>query len=88
MLTHTTLGAGVPLGIMSAFEPLGGILSANLPITYVLFAKPIRKIRNTFSGSLSGHSKPLERLSQSSSNRFGRKQNMENEWIQLDPQTK
>lgn len=43
-MANSTLGDGVPLGIMSVFEPLGGILSANLPITYVLFANSFRKI--------------------------------------------
>lgn len=77
---------GVPLGIMSVFEPLGGILSANLPVTYVLFAKSFRKLRETISGTLSGHLKPRGRLSQSSSKRFGRGQDGEDRWIQLHPQ--
>lgn len=69
------------------FEPLGGILSANLPITYVLFANSFRKVRNTVSGTLSGHLKPRGPLSQSPKNRFGRGQDVEDRWIQLDPQT-
>lgn len=77
---------GVPLGIMSVFEPLGGILSANLPITYSLFANSFRKVRNTISGPLSGHLKHRGRLSQSSNNRFARGQDAEDRWIQLDPQ--
>lgn len=48
---------------MSVFEPLGGILSANLPITYVLFANSFRKLRSvftkTFSSSGSRSSEPL-----------------------------
>ena len=82
MLTHTP-GVGVPLGIMSVFEPLGGILSANLPITYVIFANSFRKMRSTFSSGL----KPRGRgLSQSSNNRFARGQDVEDRWIQLDQQ--
>lgn len=77
-------GDGVPLGIMSAFEPLGGILSANLPLTYVLFANYFRKIKSTFSGS--GQSKPLAGLSDSYSRRSGKRQNSDDQWIQLNPQ--
>ena len=79
-------GAGVPLGIMSVFEPLSGILSANLPITYVLFVNSFRKIKDSLSGTMSSHSKPLGRLSQSSNRRLARRQDdMEDRWIQLDP---
>lgn len=81
-MANSTLGDGVPLGIMSVFEPLGGILSANLPITYVLFANSFRKMRETFSGHLG----PRGRLSPSSNNRFGRGQDVEDRWIQLDQQ--
>ena len=77
-----TSGVGVPLGIMSVFEPLGGILSANLPVTYVLFANSFRKIRETFSSTFS--KSPRGRLSQSSNNRFARGQDGEDRWIQLD----
>ncbi len=71
---------------MSAFEPLGGILSANLPITYVLFANSFRKVKNAFSGNLSSPSKPLVRLSQGSSNRHGRGQDQDDQWIHLNAQ--
>lgn len=71
---------------MSVFEPLGGILSANLPITYVLFANSFRSLRNTFSSTFSGHLKPRGQLSPNSSNRFGRVQDVEDRWIQLDQQ--
>ena len=79
-------GVGVPLGIMSVFEPLGGILSANLPITYVLFANSFRRMRNHISGPFSGPLRPRGRPSQSSNNRFGRGQDAEDRWIQLDQQ--
>ena len=81
-MANSALGDGVPLGIMSVFEPLGGILSANLPITYVLFANSFRKMRETFSGHLlpRGHPSP------SSNNGFGRGQDGEDRWIQLDQQ--
>ncbi|KAL4745590.1 hypothetical protein BDW72DRAFT_211229 [Aspergillus terricola var. indicus] len=37
-------GAGVPLGILSVWEPLGGILCANLPISHKLFSGAFRKV--------------------------------------------
>jgi hypothetical protein len=37
-------GAGVPLGILSVWEPLGGILCANLPISHKLFLRIFRKV--------------------------------------------
>ena len=79
---NRTSGVGVPLGIMSVFEPLGGILSANLPVTYVLFANSFRKIRETFSSTF--NKSRGGRLSQSSNNRFRRGQDAEDRWIQLD----
>lgn len=51
---NRAIGDGVPLGAMSVFEPLGGILSANLPITYVLFANSFRRLRSSFSKTFSG----------------------------------
>ncbi|KAJ5103607.1 integral membrane PTH11-like protein [Penicillium argentinense] len=38
--------AGVPLGVLSAFEPLGGILCANLPVLYRYFAKAFKTIKS------------------------------------------
>ena len=65
------VGDGVPLGAMSVFEPLGGILSANLPITYVLFANSFQRLRNTFSTRFSrissDGSKPVTPFSQEKS---------------------
>ncbi|KAF5860309.1 hypothetical protein ETB97_001729 [Aspergillus alliaceus] len=41
---------GVPLGILSAFESLGGVLCANLPIIYRLFKKAAQNISSSVSG--------------------------------------
>ena len=59
-------GDGIPLGAMSVFEPLGGILSANLPIIYILFANSFRKLKKSFSETFSGSAK-LVPFSQGSS---------------------
>ncbi|CBF78443.1 hypothetical protein AN7406.2 [Aspergillus nidulans FGSC A4] len=37
-------GAGVPLGILSVWEPLGGILCANLPLSHKLVLSAFRKV--------------------------------------------
>ena len=47
------VGDGVPLGALSVFEPLGGILSANLPVIYLLFANAFRTLKKSFSGGFS-----------------------------------
>ncbi|PIG89079.1 Zn(II)2Cys6 transcription factor [Aspergillus arachidicola] len=44
---------GVPLGILSAFESLGGVLCANLPIIYQLFKTAAQKISSSVSGQKS-----------------------------------
>lgn len=49
---------GVPLGALSVFEPLGGILCSNLPIIYPLFSKTAQKVKS-FTNSVSGRSKGL-----------------------------
>ncbi|PKX99671.1 putative integral membrane protein PTH11-like [Aspergillus novofumigatus IBT 16806] len=43
-------GAGVPLGILSAWEPLGGIFCANLPIIY----RPVVTMSRNLKGYASG----------------------------------
>ncbi|KAL4739345.1 hypothetical protein BDV11DRAFT_170142 [Aspergillus similis] len=45
--------AGVPLGILSVWEPLGGILCANLPISHKLFSSAIRKVTGRTSSERS-----------------------------------
>ncbi|KAF7590880.1 hypothetical protein BBP40_002294 [Aspergillus hancockii] len=44
---------GVPLGVLSAFESLGGVLCANLPIIYRLFRTAAQKITSSASRSRS-----------------------------------
>ncbi|KAL2866652.1 putative integral membrane protein PTH11-like [Aspergillus lucknowensis] len=39
--------AGVPLGILSTWEPVGGIICANLPVTYKPLAAAFRKVTGT-----------------------------------------
>ncbi|KAE8153635.1 hypothetical protein BDV25DRAFT_22028 [Aspergillus avenaceus] len=46
---------GVPLGILSAFESLGGVLCANLPIIYRLFRTVVQKISSSVSGTKTTH---------------------------------
>ncbi|KAI0173307.1 hypothetical protein GGR52DRAFT_380592 [Hypoxylon sp. FL1284] len=43
----------VPLGILSAWEPCGGILCANLPLVYRVMAKGITQIRSTVKSTRS-----------------------------------
>lgn len=57
---NTNSGDLVPLGALSVFESLGGILSANLPVTYVLFANFIRDLKKIFSSIISTKLKPHE----------------------------
>ena len=75
------------------FEPMAGILSANLPITYVLFANSFRKLADNISSTF-GSSKPLARFSQGWSNKMGSgrsnkmssgRDDSKERWIQLDP---
>ncbi|GFF25556.1 hypothetical protein IFM61606_09489 [Aspergillus udagawae] len=42
--------AGVPLGILSAWEPLGGIFCANLPIIYRAVVTMLRNLKGSVSG--------------------------------------
>ena len=51
--TNRKIGEGVPLGILSAFESLGGVLCANLPIIYRLFKTAAQKISSSVSGQKS-----------------------------------
>ena len=86
------LGTGVPLGIMSAFEPLGGILSANLPVCYALFVKITRKVRSSFygsaasSGSQSKSGGRVSAMSGSGRRGGGKMPGPEETWIQLEQQ--
>lgn len=52
-------GDEVPLGILSAWEPCGGILCANIPIIYRAFTKT-REIPAKRSLDLSNHNMPHE----------------------------
>ncbi|GCB17918.1 hypothetical protein AAWM_00803 [Aspergillus awamori] len=72
--------AGVPLGILSAWEPLGGILCANLPIIYKSLAAVLRSIKGTLRthGSRSAHPSSTQRQAKSSAN------NHHNTWLQLN----
>lgn len=81
--TNCAAGDGIPLGAMSVFEPLGGILSANLPIIYILFANSFRKLKKSFSETFSGSTK-LVPFSQGSS-RFRTREggDRSTEWIRL-----
>lgn len=42
-LIERKIGAGVPLGILSIYEPLCGIACANLPFLYKLASGPFKK---------------------------------------------
>jgi predicted membrane protein len=46
----------VPLGILSAWEPCGLILCANLPMTYRSLSSAFRQLRTSYSGSQSATS--------------------------------
>ena len=80
------IGDGVPLGALSVFEPLGGILSANLPVMYLLFANAIRTLKKSFSGGFSSSLK-LAPSSQGSSKfktpEGGDKSAEKSTWIEL-----
>lgn len=52
------VGEGVPLGALSVFEPLGGILCSNLPIIYPLFSKTAQKVKS-LTNTVTGRSKGL-----------------------------
>jgi hypothetical protein len=71
------LGDEVPLGILSAWEPCGGILCANLPIVYRTLIREFKYIKDTIKTShsqgmaLHGSQRPAERSSQT-------------DWVQLD----
>jgi hypothetical protein len=43
----------VPLGILSAWEPLGGIFCANLPIIYRAVVNMLRNVKDSVSGQRS-----------------------------------
>lgn len=76
----TSPGAGVPLAILSAWEVLGGILCANLPILYKFIARAFQMIksgvRSTRSGSQSNNA--------SSTARSSSKVNAVKNWIKLE----
>ncbi len=55
-------GDGVPLGILSAWEPLGGIFCANLPIIYRALVTMLRNLKGSVSGP---HSRTGDPSSQS-----------------------
>lgn len=46
--TNKDPGAGVPLGILSVYEPLGGILCANLPFLYKHATSMCKKVVLSF----------------------------------------
>ncbi|GKZ23063.1 hypothetical protein AbraIFM66951_008995 [Aspergillus brasiliensis] len=72
--------AGVPLGILSAWEPLGGILCANLPVIYKSLAAVFRSIKGTLHthGSRSVHASFTRRQTKTSAH------NHHNTWLQLN----
>jgi hypothetical protein len=47
--TNKDPGAGVPLGILSVYEPLGGILCANLPFLYKHATSMCKKVVSSLS---------------------------------------
>ena len=49
-------GEGVPLGALSAFEPMSGILCANLPLIYHLFTKTMHRFKS-FRSMLSSYTR-------------------------------
>ena len=69
---------------MSVFEPLGGILSANLPIIYILFANSFRRLKKSFSETFSGSTKlvPFSQGSGRYRSREGSDRSAE-KWIKL-----
>lgn len=77
------LGDGVPLGALSVFEPLGGILSANLPVIYLIFANAYRKLKS-FSAGFSSRSKLAPASEGSSRFRIAENSDRSGEkWIEL-----
>ncbi|KAH9883508.1 hypothetical protein F4778DRAFT_801874 [Xylariomycetidae sp. FL2044] len=65
----------VPLGILSAWEPCGGILCANLPLVYQVVIRAWRHVRSTVSSS-----KPQK----SSAGSAGRYTNEYREWVRIN----
>ncbi|PYH87986.1 hypothetical protein BO71DRAFT_436202 [Aspergillus ellipticus CBS 707.79] len=55
--------AGVPLGILSAWEPLGGILCANLPLIYKSLAALFIGLKTTLSNTAAGDRAAIHRPS-------------------------
>ncbi|PWY69207.1 integral membrane protein PTH11-like protein [Aspergillus sclerotioniger CBS 115572] len=68
--------AGVPLGILSAWEPLGGILCANLPVIYKSLASIFHSIKGTLR-SRSANPSISQHQSKSTAH------NHHNTWLQL-----
>lgn len=52
------VGAGVPLGILSAWEPLGGIFCANLPVIYRAVITMFRNLKSSAHGPSADTAKP------------------------------
>ncbi|KAL5358589.1 hypothetical protein BJX96DRAFT_146823 [Aspergillus floccosus] len=50
--------AGVPLGILSAWEPLGGIFCANLPVIYRAVVTMLRNLKSSAHGPSAATVKP------------------------------
>ncbi|PYI00820.1 integral membrane protein PTH11-like protein [Aspergillus sclerotiicarbonarius CBS 121057] len=71
--------AGVPLGILSAWEPLGGILCANLPVIYKSLVSIFRTLRSTLlTRSANPSSSSHHRQTKSTT-----AHNHHNTWLQL-----
>ncbi|KAJ5902514.1 hypothetical protein N7495_003042 [Penicillium taxi] len=58
-MTDINIGTGVPLGILSVYEPLGGVVCANLPFIYRWMTGAVKKIISSFEDSESGGIVPM-----------------------------
>lgn len=77
-------GKLVPLAILSAWEPCGGILCANLPVIYGTLRRAAKNVGDTLGGGLkskNGRSGGHQASSRSGSHSEGR---LNHDWAQLN----
>lgn len=74
--TNDHLGAGVPLGILSVYEPLGGIICANLPFLYHHATGMFKKLISSFGPSQTGPTVPGTGATKPQYSMWKRKQNL------------
>ncbi|RAL05081.1 putative integral membrane protein PTH11-like [Aspergillus ibericus CBS 121593] len=75
--------AGVPLGILSAWEPLGGILCANLPVIYKSLASIFRNLKSTLLTRSANPSSSSHHHHQRQSKSKSTTHNHHNTWLEL-----